>query len=265
MTAGPGGESLLRRFVVVLHQPQELVNVALVVRAMKNMGLSRLRLVDPAEFDPMRIEGIAHDTEDLVAAVQLCSTLEEAVADAVHVVATTARRRAVPLTWLTPAEAAPQLAERAADGAVAIVFGREDRGLSNRELDRCREAICIPTSPAHPSLNLSHAALIVFYELRRAVAEKSGVAERDLTAKPRNVAPPATAAELEAFFHAWEAAMEAVGLFHGVDPEPKMRAFRRLFARAEPDAREIRLLSAAAHEVLHYARRLRRRVESESD
>ncbi len=271
----PTDASPLDGLVVVLHRTQDLVNIALVVRAMKNMGLRRLRLVAPEEFDPHRIEGIAHDTADLVERVEFADTLEEAIADAVLVVGTSARRRASRQVWSTPEEAAPRLVREALSasvlepsgpgsaGTVALVFGPEDRGLSNLELDRCQEVLYIPTSPEHPSLNLAHAALLVFYELRKAADRAVGLPERDLSTGKDETAPPATAGELERFFEVWERALERVGFFHHLDPEPKMRTFRSLFQRASLDSREAQLLEAVAWEIVHYERRLRIRLRNE--
>ena len=271
----PTDASGLDGIVVVLHRTQDLVNIALVVRAMKNMGLGRLRLVRPEEFDPRRIEGIAHDTADLVARVEFADTIEEAIADAVRVVGTSARRRASRQVWSTPEEAAPRLVREALSasalepsgpgsaGTVALVFGPEDRGLSNLELDRCEEVLCIPTSPEHPSLNLAHATLLVLYEIRKAADRAVGLPERDLSTGKDETAPPATAGELERFFEVWERALERVGFFHHLDPEPKMRTFRSLFQRASLDRREAQLMEAVAWEIVHYERRLRIRLRNE--
>jgi TrmH family RNA methyltransferase len=250
----------LARFVVVLYQPQDLVNIALVTRAMKNMGLTRLRLVSPAEFDGYRITGIAHDTEEIVAATELYDDFDSAVKGAVRVVATTARRRSSRQTWSDPESGARTLLERSVDGDIALVFGREDRGLPNEILDRCQEAICVPTNPAHSSMNLGHAAVIVFYEIRKAVSVALGLETRDLGGKPRDQAPPATAEQMEAFFGVWEEAMETLGIFRGVEPTQKMRSFRRILKRAEPDSRELRLLEATAYRIVHFARRTESRI-----
>ena len=259
----------LDRLVVVLHRPRDLPNIALVIRAMKNMGLSRLRVVEPEEWDAHRLEGIAHGTGDVIEAAEHHASLSDAVADAVRVVGTTARRRAHPREWSAPGEAAPRILARTADGPVALVFGPEDRGLSNDEIDLCHELLSIPSDPDHPSLNLAHAALLVLWEMRRAAVEATGVelAERDLSAGKDRAAPPATVGELEDFFGVWERALETVGFFHGIEPGPKMRSFRALFLRAEMDRREVQLMEAAAWEVVHYARRLRARhgIEEEPD
>ena len=257
------GRAALARFVVVLYQPQDLVNIALVVRAMKNMGLTRLRLVSPAIFNAYRITGIAHDTHEIVEAAELFDEFDEAVADMVRVVAMTARRRASRQAWSEPYEAAEQLVARSARGDIALVFGREDKGLPNEILDRCHEAVCIPTNPGHPSLNLGQAAMVVLYEVRRAVRRSFDLDERDLSGKLRDQAPPATAAELEEFFGVWEQAMSALGMFRGVQPTTKMRSYRRIFKRSDPDRRELRLMEATAWRIVHFATRIEARIRDQ--
>src|SRR5687767_9967341 len=137
---------------VVLYEPQNPINIAAVVRAMKNMGLSSLRLVRPVEYDPHRLEGIAHDTHDVIDRIERYETLDEALADCVRVAGFTARRRAAKRKILAPREAATELLEFAQEGPVALLFGREDSGLPNEALDRAHLAITIPTTE-HSSLN----------------------------------------------------------------------------------------------------------------
>lgn len=267
MTVGTGAHDedadRFDRFTVVLFEPQDLVNIALVVRAMRNFGLSRLRLIRPAEFSAYRILGIAHDTEDIVQKIQICSSVAEALADQSRVVALTARRRASRHAWFEPAEGAERYADGDVGDPIALVFGREDRGLPNDVLDVCDEAICIPTNPDHTSMNLGHAAVIVFYEIRRAVGRRFDLGQRDLSIKPHDQAPPATTAQTEEFFGTWEKAMEIIGMFRGVDPTSRMRSYRGVFHRADMDLRELRLLEASAYRVLYYARRLKTRLEKE--
>lgn len=253
---------MLDRFIVVLYEPQDLVNIALVVRAMKNMGLSRLHVVSPAEFDAYRIEGIAHDTSEIVAAAEIFDDFDAAVSGCIRVVATTARRRTRQQSWSEPVGAARALLDRTAAGDVALVFGREDRGLPNDILDRSDEAICIPTTE-HSSLNLGHAAVIIFYEIRQAVRARFGVADRDLSGKLRDQADPATAGELEDFFEVWEGAMHTIGMFRGVPPIMKMRSYRRILRRADMDRRELRLFKATAHRIARHARRAEARIRDE--
>ena len=257
------GGTPLDRTVIVLHEPQDLVNIALVVRAMKNMGLSRLRLVDPAEFDAWRVTGIAHDTEDVVERIRIFDDLPSALADVGYALGATARRRSTRQDWWSPEQAAARLT--AVDAPPAVLFGREDRGLSNEALDLCHGLVCIPTNPGHTSMNLAHAAVIIMYELRKAALGPADWEERDLSLKKRRQTPPALHAELEAFFDTWQRAMEEIGLFHGIDPVPKMRSFRNIFQRAGLDRRELGLILAAAYEAIHFAEREKKRARERAE
>ena len=145
-------ESVLENVVVVLHEPQNVVNIAGAVRAMKNMGLGRLRLVRPAEFDTWRIEGIAHRSEDVVEEAEAYASLGEALADCVYVMGTSARARTAQRNYFRPRDAGERVVARAGDGIVAILFGREDRGLDNEALDSCHAVTIIPTDPHYSRL-----------------------------------------------------------------------------------------------------------------
>src|SRR5678815_5152493 len=182
-------ESLLASVVVVLYEPQDPVNIGATVRAMKNMGVSRLRLVRPVAYEAVRLEGIAHGTMDLIERIEHFDSFDDAVADCVRTVGFTARRRAAKLRVIDPKAAAAELLELAGDGNVALVFGREDSGLPNEILDRVHASVTIPTTE-HASLNLAQAVLIGLYERHLAAAD----ATRTL-APPRKDAPPATNAQ----------------------------------------------------------------------
>src|SRR2546422_1759079 len=113
--AGPGavrGVGVGRMIVVVLHEPQDLVNIAHVVRALKNFGLRDLRLVSPREYDAYRVEGIAHQTQDVLARVARFDRLEDALLDCVHVVGFTARGRTAKRNLQRPREAAAEILTR---------------------------------------------------------------------------------------------------------------------------------------------------------
>lgn len=263
MSPSGDGHAALDRIVFVLFEPQDLVNVALVVRAMKNMELTRLRLVAPVEYDERRIDGIAHDTQDIVERIEIFGDFDSAVAGAVRIAATTARRRMSKQAWSEPADAAAGLLERTVDGDVAIVFGREDFGLPNTILDKTHEALCIPTNPGHSSLNLGHAGLLVAYELRQAARRLGGLETRDLSAKPRDQAPPATAEQMEDLFTVWQDAMGAIGMYRGLSPTSKMRSYRRILMRADLDEMEMHLMEATAYRIVHHVERVRARIERE--
>ncbi|MFL5562909.1 MAG: RNA methyltransferase [Gemmatimonadaceae bacterium] len=234
---------------VVLFEPQNPINIAATVRAMKNMGASRLRLVKPCEYDPYRLEGIAHDTFDIIEKIERHDTLEEALSDCVRVAGFTARRRAAKRRIVTPREAAGELLGFAGDGPVALLFGREDSGLPNEALDQAHLLVTIPTT-AHASLNLAQAALVGLYELHLAAAD----ATRALR-PPRKDAPPSRQHEYEMFFADAERALSSIEFFKTRFPEYIIRSMRSLTYRASPDAREILLMRAIAIEVVRFLER----------
>jgi len=242
-------EPRLSRVAVVLYEPQDPVNIAATVRAMKNMGVSALRLVRPCAYDPVRLEGIAHDTWDVIDRIEHFDDFDAAVADCVRLVGFTARRRAAKWQIFDPRTAAEDALAYAADGRIALVFGREDSGLPNEILDRVHAAVTIPTTQ-HASLNLAQAVLIGLYELHLA----SGDATRELPG-PRKEAPPATAEEFERYFTEMHQALDAVQFFKTRYPEHIMRSIRTLTFRAAPDAREISLLRAIALEIVRFLER----------
>ncbi len=237
--------------ILVLVNPQDIVNIASAVRIAKNFGIPDIRLVQPAAFDPWRIEGIAHNTADLVDQIRICDTLEEAVADCVHTFALTARARTAKRTVLSPREAADGLVERLADGLVAIVAGREDSGLTNAELDRCSALVRIPTSPDYPSLNLAQAVAVMGYESW--VARGSGVPRARTGA--RRTAPPAESGQLEWLFRDWERALVTIDFFKTRQPDLVLRSFREIVFRAGLDAREASLIRAMGIEVFRFYER----------
>lgn len=238
--------------IVVLHEPQDLVNVAHVVRGMKNFGLRDLRLVNPREYDAYRVEGIAHQTQDILARVRTFPTLAEAIADCVHVVGFTARGRTAKRNAQRPREAAAEVSG-VQDGAVALLFGREDRGLSNEALDRCHRVVTIPSDPSYASLNLAHAVLIMLYELALARG-----AERRPFKAPRRPSEPVAADDLERLFVDVANALRAIDFFKTRNADGVMRTVREIGHRAPLDVREVKLLRAMAIEVTKYGERLAR-------
>jgi len=133
--------------VVVLDEPQELVNIAQVIRGMKNFGVRDLRLVRPREFDAVRIEGIAHQSSDIIRRVRCVETLEAALADCVHIVGFTARGRTAKRTWQRPREAAAEVLALSESGPVALLFGREERACRMRPSIAVREWCRFPPRP----------------------------------------------------------------------------------------------------------------------
>ena len=241
------------RVVVVLHETQNYVNIAGTIRAMKNFGLHRLRLVSPAEWDPWRIAGIAHDTHEIIDQTRLFETLDEALADCVYVAGFTARQRRAKRAVIRPRELAPDLLARASastpERPVALLFGREDKGLPNEALDRCHRSVVIPTNPEHSSLNLAQAVLLAAYELWMSGGSPQPFKD------PRRSAPDATREELETLFGEVEDTLWRIDFFKSRKPQGIMRTVRELAHRAELDGREAAFLRAVAIEVRKYLER----------
>ncbi|HJQ65629.1 MAG TPA: TrmJ/YjtD family RNA methyltransferase [Gemmatimonadales bacterium] len=236
---------------VVLHEPQDLVNIAHVVRAMKNFAFRDLRLVSPRVYDAHRIEGIAHQSHDLLRRVVVYESLEAAIADCVHVVGFTARGRSAKRNVQRPRGAAEEILATTEAGRVALLFGREDKGLSNEALDRCHRLVTIPTDPAYASLNLAHAVVVMLYELALARGD-----EERAFKSPRRSAAAATVELVERFFDDAEQALEAIEFFKVRDREHIMRTVREVVHRIPLDEREAKLLRAMAIEVVKYRDRL---------
>lgn len=248
---GAGADPALAHVVVVLDETQDLVNIAGVVRAMRNMGLSRLRLVNPVEFDAWRITGIAHRCDAIVEAAEIVDSLDAALADAVWVVGTSNRARTAQRNYVRPRDHAPEILQRTTEGTVALLFGREDRGLSNEALDRCHAVAVIPADPEYSSLNLAQAFLILAYELYLAAGGGSPPLPRG-----RRAGPPATHADLERMYGAVEEGLHRIDFFRARTPDGVMRTLRTLLGRAEPDVQEAGVVGAVGYGIGKYLDRL---------
>jgi TrmH family RNA methyltransferase len=236
--------------ILVLVAPQDIVNIASAVRIAKNFGIERMRLVKPEIFDAYRIEGIAHNTADLVERIEFFESLEGALADVSFAAVLTGRERAAKRRALRPRAAAEELVARMPAGPVAVVAGREDSGLTNEELDRCQLLVTISTSPTHPSLNLAQAVAIMAHELW---AARGGDA---IPLKPpRKEAPPATHEQLEALFADWERALRSIEFFKTRQTESVMRSLREIVYRGDLDGREASLFRAMGIEVTRFMER----------
>jgi TrmH family RNA methyltransferase len=162
--AAPTPASILAdQVVVVLVEPQHPGNVGATARAMKNFGLRRLVLVDPPAYDPERARWMAPGCDDVLAEARIVSTLDEALEGVHRAVASTARHRRQGQPVLEPTAAADSIFDDP-ERVHAILFGREDFGLSAEDTRRCEALLRIPT-PEHASLNLSQAVVVVAHTL----------------------------------------------------------------------------------------------------
>ena len=244
-------EERLSRVAIVLDHPKDVVNIGGMIRVMKNFGLTDLRLVNPDAFDAYRLEGIAHRSMDLIESCTMHDTLDEAVGDATFIVGTTARPRTAGRSYVRPREVASMIAEQVIEGPSAILFGREDRGLTNEALDRCHAVTIIPTSLEHSSINLAQAGLVLAYEVFLAIE----AGDVELPKGKRSTRPP-TQEELEETFAAIANGLARIDFYKARKPEAVMRTLRTIVTRAEPDLREARLLAAVGFEIGNYLDRI---------
>ena len=211
-------------------------NIGAAARAMYNMGLSRMVLVDPqcpvGEVAYARASGANAVLDQRLT----CDSLEQAVADCELSVAASARRRSLSWPELDP----PQLVEKLLGcddrTRVAIVFGREHSGLSNDELHLCNYMLRIPANPAFSSLNLAAAIQILGYEIYRHLAATAPV--KPLPQEDR----PATSTEVEDYFGHLEATLIETGFIDPEHPGLIMQRLRRLYLRSELSHNEVNIL-----------------------
>jgi len=144
-------------------------NIGAAARAMKNMGIKNLSLVQPKEFPSDVAIYRSKAAKDILEHAQVFNNLEEAIFDCELVIGTSARGRKVPWPILNPKEAAEEVSRSSSHHNIAIIFGREDRGLTNEELGLCNLHVNIPTDPDYSSLNLAQAVQILVYEIRQAI------------------------------------------------------------------------------------------------
>lgn len=237
---------MLDRIQIVLVETSHPGNIGGAARAMKNMGLSRLRLVRPARFPSAEATARASGADDVLAGAQRFETLVDAVGDCTLVLGTSARGRSLPWPTLEARAAADEAASAAGQGPVAVVFGREQSGLSNEELACCNFLVRIPADPVYSSLNLAAAVQVLAYELRLAarvdVAPAGSIFQPPSGVGEEADSAPATAADLERFYIHLEEVLVESGFLDPKHPRHLMRRLRRLFGRARPDRNEVAIL-----------------------
>lgn len=241
---------MLDRIRVVMVNTSHAGNIGSAARAMKTMGLSSLWLVDPEDYPKgqAKADAMASGATDLLAQARVVATLDEALAGCGLVIGASARSRTVPWPWLTAERAATTLLAQAqaGDQNVAILFGRENSGLTNEELARCHFHTGIPANPEYPVLNVASAIQVICYELRRQWLAHQEQAPDDSPQMQvecvRWDKPPATADDLERFFGHLEQTLLDLRFFVVDDPRQLLIRLRRLYLRARPDEVELRIL-----------------------
>jgi len=257
---------------VVLVETSHPGNIGAVARAMKNMGLEELVLVRPEAFPHEKAWARASGADDVLESASVVDSLSGAIADCVEVIGASARSRS--LTWpvLNPRDCADAVGRSLAAGPVALVFGREDNGLSNEELQRCHYHVQIPANPDFSSLNLAMAVQVLTYEIRMQTlftgARDSGSGDWHSSRDPSEPGwseAPATMADIENFLGHLERTLTATGFHNPQRPRQLMVRMRRLFQRAHPDEMEINILRGILTSVDRLAQRPRDQKDQHND
>lgn len=203
---------------------------------MKNMMMSNLYLVSPKLFPSADATARASGSDELLASAVVCDSLQEAVADCSLVFGASARDRTLSWPEISPKDCGEKLAEDIGSQKAAIVFGRENSGLKNHELDLCHFLLRIPCDAGFSSLNLASAVQIVCYELFVA----SG--QQQISVVDKREEPLATAKQLELFYQHLHQALVDIGFMHPDKSKSIMRRLRRIYNRAQLDSKEVDIL-----------------------
>ena len=225
---------LLNNVRIVLSHTSHPGNIGSAARAMKTMGLSDLRLVNPKQFPDPVAHAMSSGAQDVLDNARVCISLDEALNGSVLTVGCTARRRDLSHEMLSARDVAPILLKQAALQPVALVFGTEMSGLTNAELDRCQLLTHIPSNPDYSSLNLASAVQVLSYELRCALP--------DLTMPPADAPELAQHEEVELFYRELERTLIATGFLNPAAPRRLMTRLRRLYARTRLEKEELHFL-----------------------
>jgi len=245
MTAAADLAARLRFVLVRTSHPG---NIGSAARAIRTMGFTRMELVAPHRFPDPEASALAAGADDVLDGAGIHDGLVDGLAGASFALGLSARRRGVNLPEIAPREAAAQALAAAMRGEqVALVFGNERTGLENEELARCHAMVRIPSVDDFSSLNLSQAVQVMAYELRLAL-----LGDRAPPPPPVHDEPPADAAKMERFYEHLAQTLDDIEFHKGREPTTIMLRLRKLFQRAQPDERELRVL----HGILADAQRM---------
>jgi tRNA/rRNA methyltransferase len=230
-------------FAFVLFKPQSPGNIGAAARALKNMGFDDLRLVAPGPLNNREAVAMAVHADDVLAGATTYPDLPSALADCSVTVGTTSRRGGYRSTAQPLRAAAIELDTLSNSNRIAVIFGREDRGLTNRELKLCHRLITIPTAPEYPSLNLAQAVVVVAYELM--MASSASTASADASAAREFV----SATVSDAMLARMADALVSIGFIDEQNPDHIMFAMREIFGRSGLTSRDVEILNGMARQI----------------
>jgi len=235
---------MLANLRIVMVRPRGSGNIGSVARAMKNVGAKDLAVVGRARTQSFWARAMAVHGRDILARARCCPSIREAIADCTLVVGTTCRAGLYRSHSQTPREIAPSLVQALKAGKVALLFGPEDHGLSNKDLEHCQKLITIPAHPQYQSLNVAQAAVICLYEIY--LASLAPVADGGLRR--------ARAEDIERLFEIMRASLLKIGFLDSENPEHMLLAFRRIFGRGGLEEKDVRILTGMFRQIEWYAK-----------
>jgi tRNA (cytidine32/uridine32-2'-O)-methyltransferase len=248
----------LTRIRIVLVETSHPGNIGSCARAMKNMGLTDLFLVNPKSFPHPAAVELSAGADDILENAVVVESLPQALEGCACVFVTSARARSLALPGLTPALAADYVMREHVDTSVAFVFGREQSGLTNLELLQGQFHIYIPANPAYTSLNIAQAVQIIAYELRmRALNPVAQVAMRQ--------DPLADHEAIEQFYEHLSRVLKEIGFLKTVAPRRLMERMRRLYGRIQLEAPEVNLLRGMLNRIQYCLNNVRSSFPKEND
>lgn len=227
---------MLENVRIVLVNTSHTGNIGSVCRAMKTMGLSDLVLVDPVQEPDSHASALAAGATDILGNAKIVPELKDAIADCQLTIATSARSRTLSWPMLEPRECGKKVVEEGQNAKVALVFGRENSGLTNEELQQCQFHVHIPSNPEYSSLNLAMAVQTLCYEIRMHFLDS-----QQAQFEPSDVEYP-NSEQLEGFYTHLEEALTKTGFIVKQHPGQVMAKLRRLFNRARPESHELNIL-----------------------
>jgi tRNA (cytidine32/uridine32-2'-O)-methyltransferase len=227
-------------------------NIGAAARAMKNMQLSNLALVNPKCPVGERAYARASGANGILDEMTRYKTLPEALADCHLVIGTSARIRS--LTWpqLNPRELGEKAVALPDDQKLAVVFGREHAGLTNEELQHCHFTVSIPTNPDFSSLNVGAAIQVISYEIYQQYQNSLAASAETANPQASQEESLASSAELEGYFNHLEQVLIATGFIDAENPRQMMKRLRRLYQRVLPTQNEVNILRGILSSVEKY-------------
>jgi tRNA (cytidine32/uridine32-2'-O)-methyltransferase len=235
-------------------------NIGGAARAMKNMELSQLYLVEPKDYPADKAKWRAANAKDVLENAVVVETLDEAISDCGLVVGTSARERRIPWPLVTPRECGERAWSEARHHPIAIVFGREDRGLTNDELQKCNYHVHIPSNPEYSSLNLATAVQVLSYEMRMAFLTEQ---EGKLPTFDDWDQPPADTKAVEMYYEHLEQTLGELEFIKPDNPRQTMTRLRRLYNRIRLDEMELSIMRGMLTSIQNYIHKTRPKADKD--